>query len=35
MAIESFPVEIVVLACVFVILLAAFIGIIVVVFFRR
>ena len=35
MAIERFPIEIVVVACVFVILLAAFVGIIVSVFFRR
>jgi hypothetical protein len=35
LAMERFPIEIVVLACVFVILLAAFIGIIVIVFFRR
>ncbi len=35
MAIERFPIEIVVLAFIFVFLLAAFIGIIVMVFFRR
>ena len=35
LAMERFPIEIVVLAFVFVILLAAFIGIIVMVFFRR
>jgi hypothetical protein len=35
LAIEQFPIEIAVLAFVFVILLAAFIGIVVTVFFRR